>query len=254
MSRNFQGKVALVTGASSGIGRASALAFAREGARVVVAARRSLQGEETAQMIIDGGGEAIFVKTDVSRANEVESLMKKIAGTYERLDCAFNNAGISSPFLSLTADLSEEEWDSVTNTNQKGIWLSMKYEIPLILKQGGGSIVNMASVLGLVGTSLGVGPYVASKHAIIGLTKAVALEYARQGLRVNAICPGFIQTELIEVVTNNAGAEDQLIAAHPVGRIGKAEEIAESVLWLCSDASSFVTGHSLVVDGGYVAQ
>ena len=254
MFRRFERKVALVTGASSGIGRAAALAFAREGAKVVVAARRSIQGEETAHLIRDNGGEAIFVKTDVSKASEVESLVNTIREAYGRLDCAFNNAGISSPFLSLTADLSEEEWDSVTNTNQKGIWLSMKYEIPLMLKQGGGAIVNMASILGLVGTSLGVGPYIASKHAIIGLTKAVALEYAKQGLRVNAICPGFIQTELIEVVTNNPGAEDQLIAAHPIGRLGKTEEIAESVLWLCSDGASFVTGHSLIVDGGYTTQ
>lgn len=254
MSNRFDGRVALVTGASSGIGRATALAFAKEGAKVVVAARRNIQGEETAQMIRDNGGKAIFVRADVSKAKDVESLVNTVAEEYGRLDCAFNNAGISSPTPGLLADLSEEEWDSVTDTNQKGIWLSMKYEIPLILKQGRGAIVNMSSILGLVGTSLGVGPYIASKHAIIGLTKAAALEYAPQGLRVNAVCPGFIRTELIEIVTSAPGVEEALVAAHPIGRLGNAEEIAEAVLWLCSDSASFITGQSLVADGGYIAQ
>jgi NAD(P)-dependent dehydrogenase (short-subunit alcohol dehydrogenase family) len=254
MAGKFEGKVALVTGGSSGIGRAAALAFAREGAKVVVAARRPAQGEQTVQMIKESGGKAMFVKTDVSNAAEVESLMKAIAEVYGKLDCAFNNAGISGPALGLTADLSEQEWDSVTDINQKGIWLSMKYEIPLMLKQGSGSIVNMSSILGLVGTAIGVAPYVASKHAIIGLTKAAALEYGKQGLRINAVCPGFVQTELIEIVTNNPGGEEALIAAHPIGRIGNPEEIAESVIWLCSNAASFITGQSLVIDGGYIAQ
>ena len=254
MSGIFEGKVALVTGASSGIGRAAALAFGREGASVVVAARRSLEGEETAQMIKENGGEAIFIKADVTKASEVESLINQTVERYGRLDCAFNNAGISAPSLALTADLSEQEWDSVTETNLKGVWLCLKYEIPIMLKQGGGAIVNMSSILGLVGTSLGVSPYIASKHAIIGLTKAAALEYARQGVRVNVVCPGFVETGLIEVVTNQPGAEDLLVAAHPVGRIGQPREIADAVTWLCSDAASFMTGQSLVVDGGYIAQ
>ena len=254
MAKTLEGKVALVTGGSSGIGRASALAFAREGAKVIVAARRIEPGEETVQIIKQQGGEAIFVKTDVSNPAEVKSLFDTIDKTYGRLDCAFNNAGISAPTLSLAADMSEEEWDSVINTNLKGIWLCMKYEIPLMLKRESGSIVNMSSILGVVGTSLGVSAYVASKHAIIGLTKAAALEYARQGLRINAVCPGFVETTLIEVATNEPGGRAQLESLHPVGRIGLPEEVAQPVIWLCSDAASFVTGHSMVVDGGYIGQ
>jgi NAD(P)-dependent dehydrogenase (short-subunit alcohol dehydrogenase family) len=253
MTEEFKGKVALVTGASSGIGRASALAFARQGAKVVVVARRVQEGEQTVQMITQNGGEAIFVKADVSKATEVESLIRTIAETYGRLDCALNNAGISGS-LAPAADLSEQEWDSVINTNLKGVWLCLKHEIAYMLKQASGSIVNMSSVLGLGGTSLGASAYVASKHAVIGLTKAAALEYARQGLRINAICPGFVETVLIEVATKNPEVREQIVALHPIGRLGRPEEVAEAVIWLCSDAASFVTGHSMVVDGGYSAQ
>ena len=254
MTRILEGKVALVTGGNSGIGRASALAFAKEGAKVIVAARRIEPGEETVRIIKQNGGEAIFVKTDVSNPPEVRSLINTIAETYGQLDCAFNNAGISAPTLSLTADMSEEEWDSVININLKGIWLCMKYEIPLMLERGGGSIVNMSSILGVVGTSLGVSAYVASKHAIIGLTKAAALEYARQGLRINAVCPGFVETTLIEVATNVPGGRELIESLHPVGRLATPEEVAQPVIWLCSDAASFVTGHSMIVDGGYIGQ
>jgi NAD(P)-dependent dehydrogenase (short-subunit alcohol dehydrogenase family) len=254
MNTNFEGKVALVTGASSGIGRATAIAFGREGAKVVVAARRVREGEETAALIREAGGEAIFVKTDVSISTDVESLVQRTLEVYGRLDYAFNNAGISGPSLSLLADLTEQDWDSVIDANLKSIWLSMKYEIPTMLRQGTGSIINMSSILGVVGTSLGTSAYVASKHAIIGLTKAAALEYAKQGLRINAVCPGFIQTALIEVATNNPHISDAIVAAHPVGRIGKPEEVAEAVIWLCSDGASFITGQSLVIDGGYIAQ
>lgn len=253
MAKSFDGKVALVTGASSGIGRASALAFAREGARVVVTARREQEGEETVRMIKGNGGEATFVKTDVSSAAEVESLLRTIAAAYGRLDCAFNNAGIPGS-LAPTADMSEDDWDSVIGINLKGVWLCLKHEIALMLKRRRGAIVNMSSVLGLEGTALGASAYVASKHGVIGLTKAAALEYAQQGLRINAVCPGFVKTALIEVATGNPDIAKAIVAAHPVGRLGNPEEIAEAVIWLCSDAASFVTGHSMVVDGGYVAQ
>lgn len=253
MTKRFEGKVALVTGASSGIGQATALAFGREGAKVVVAARRVQQGEETAEMIRRTGGEATFVKADISSATEVESLMRATIEVYGRLDCALNNAGTSGNLMP-AADVSEQEWDFVINTNLKGAWLCLKHEIALMVKQGGGSIVNMSSVLGLGGTSIGASVYVASKHALIGLTKATAVEYSKQGVRVNAVCPGFIETALIEVATNAPGAKEQLIALHPIGRLGTPEEVAEAVIWLCSDAASFVTGHSMVVDGGYVAQ
>ena len=254
MLNSFDGKVAVVTGGSSGIGRAAALAFANEGARVVVAARRTREGEETAQLIRDAGGEALFIKTDVSVSSEVQSLINRTVEAYGRLDYAFNNAGISGPSLSLIADLSEEDWDSVIDSNLKSIWLCMKYQVPVMIKQGSGSIVNMSSILGVVGTSLGTAAYVASKHAIIGLTKAAALEYAKQGLRVNAVCPGFIQTALIEVATNNPEISDAIVAAHPVGRIGKPEEVAAAVIWLCSDGASFITGQSMIIDGGDIAQ
>lgn len=253
MTKKFEGKVALVTGASSGIGQAAALAFAREGAKVVVAARRVQQGEETVEMIKRNGGEAIFVKTDISNAAEVESLMRATIEVYGRLDCALNNAGTSGALMP-AADVSEQEWDCVINTNLKGAWLCLKHEIALMVKQGGGSIVNMSSVLGLGGTPIGASAYVASKHALIGLTKATAVEYAKQGVRINAVCPGFIETALIEVATTSPEAKDQLVALHPVGRLGNPEEVAEAVTWLCSDAASFVTGHSMVVDGGYIAQ
>ncbi len=254
MTKRFEGKVALVTGASSGIGQATALAFGREGAKVVVAARRVQQGEETVEMIRRNGGEAIFVKADISNAAEVESLMRATIEVYGRLDCALNNAGTSGNLMP-AVDVSEQEWDSVINTNLKGAWLCLKHEIALMVKQeGGGSIVNMSSVLGLGGTPIGASAYVASKHALIGLTKATAVEYAKQGVRVNAVCPGFIETALIEVATTAPGAKEQLAALHPIGRLGNPEEVAEAVTWLCSDAASFVTGHSMVVDGGYVAQ
>jgi NAD(P)-dependent dehydrogenase (short-subunit alcohol dehydrogenase family) len=254
MKTGFDGKVALVTGASSGIGRATAIAFGREGARVAVAARRIKEGEETAQIVREAGGKAVFIKTDVSRPLEVRSLVEQTVETFGRLDYAFNNAGISGPSLSLLAELNEEDWDSVMDANLKSIFLSMKYEIPAMMKHGAGSIINMSSILGVVGTSLGTSAYVASKHAIIGLTKAAALEYAKQGLRINAVCPGFIKTALIEVATNNPEISDAIVAAHPVGRIGKPEEVAEAVIWLCSDGASFITGQSIVIDGGYIAQ
>ena len=253
MSKQFEGKVALVTGASSGIGRASALAFAREGAKVIVADVLVEGGEETVRMIKEAGGEALFVKTDVSKASEVENLIHKAVETYGRLDCANNNAGIEGQSAP-TADCTEENWDRTININLKGAWLCMKYEIPQMLKQGGGAIVNTASVAGLVGFQ-GLPAYSASKGGIIQLTRVAALEYAKAGIRVNAVCPGIIRTSMVERLQGGqAEAEAGFIAMEPVGRMGKPEEIAEAIVWLCSEAASFVTGHPMVVDGGLVAQ
>ena len=253
MAGLLEGKVALVTGGASGIGRATALAFAREGAKVVIADVAVEDGEETVRMIEESGGKAIFVETDVSQSDQVEALINKAVETYGRLDCAFNNAGIEGE-QALTPDCTEENWDRVININLKGVWLGMKYEIPQMLKQGGGAIVNMSSVAGLVGFPSSPA-YVASKHGILGLTKTAALEYATEGIRVNAVCPGVIRTPMVERATGgDPEVEAQFAAMEPVGRMGKPEEVAEAVVWLCSDAASFVTGHSMVVDGGLVAR
>lgn len=253
MAGRVDGKVALVTGAGSGIGRASAVAFAREGAKVVVADIVVEGGEETVRMITAAGGEAIFVKTDVSKASEVEALISKIVATYGRLDCAFNNAGIEGEIVP-TVETKEEVWDRTIAINLTGVWLCMKSEIAQMLKQGGGAIVNTASVAGLIGIP-GFSGYVASKHGVNGLTKTAALEYAKQGIRVNAVCPGGIRTGMYErMVRTNPQFVEGIAAVEPVGRIGKPEEIAEAAVWLCSDAASFVTGLPMVVDGGWTAQ
>ena len=253
MAELLQGKIALVTGGGSGIGRASALAFAREGAKVVVADVVIDGGEETLGLIKKAGGEAIFVKADVSKAAEVEALVNQAVEAYGRLDCTYNNAGIEG-IMASTTDYTEEAWDRVMAINLKGVWLCMKYEIPQMLKQGGGAIVNTASVAGLLGGQL-MPAYVASKHGVVGLTKTAALEYAKSGIRVNAVCPGAIRTPMMErAIAMRPEFERQALAAEPIGRMAKPEEVAEAVAWLCSDAASFVTGHSMVVDGGMVAQ
>ena len=253
MADLMQDKVALVTGASSGIGRATALVFAREGAKVVVADLNLVGGEETVQLVKAAGGEAVFVQTDVSQAASVEALVNTTVETYGRLDCAHNNAGVEG-VLSRTAEHTEEDWEPVIRINLKGVWLCMKYEIPRMLQQGGGAIVNTSSGAGLIGVKR-MPAYVASKHGVIGLTKTAALEYAKSGIRVNAVCPGVIQTAMVERVTGKRpDVLDKMIAAEPVGRSGQPEEIAEAVVWLCSDAASFVTGHAMAVDGGAVAQ
>ena len=253
MAEQFRGKVALVTGASSGIGRATALAFAREGARVVVSDVNSEGGEETVSKIENAGGQSIFVHADVSHSAEVETLINKAVETYGRLDCAHNNAGIGGVSVP-THEYPEDVWDRIVDINLKGVWLCQKYEIVQMLKQGSGTIVNTASVAGLIADGAGAG-YIASKHGVVGLTKKAALEYARAGIRVNAVCPGVIRTPMVEsVFARNPEKESQIAAAHPAGRLGNPEEVAETVVWLCSDAASFVTGHSMVVDGGYVAQ
>ncbi len=243
----LEGKVALVTGGSSGIGRASALAFAREGAKVAVADVDVKGGQETVQMIKQAGSEAIFVKADVSNAAEVKAMIVKTAEAYGRLDCAFNNAGIL-PQSALMADATEEEWDRVMGINLKGVWLCMKYEIPQMLKCGGKAIVNTSSTRGLSGLP-DRAAYVASKHGVIGLTKSAALEYARAGVRVNAICPGVTRTSMVERLLATGWKQEPV----PMGRPATPEEVAEAVVWLCSDAASFVTGTALLVDGGYLA-
>ncbi len=253
MAGRIEGKVAVITGGGSGIGRATALLFGREGAKLVVADYDPEGGERTVKTIAEAGGTAVFHAADVSNPQAVDALMHKVVETYGQLDCAFNNAGIEG-HTALTPDCSIENWNRVIAINLTGVFLCMKYEIALMLKHGGGSIVNTSSGAGLVG--LPGGPaYVASKHGVAGLTKTAALEFARKGIRVNAVCPGFIHTPMVERILDKGGlSEEQIFAAEPMHRMGKPEEIAEAVLWLCSDASSFVTGLPMPVDGGYVAQ
>jgi NAD(P)-dependent dehydrogenase (short-subunit alcohol dehydrogenase family) len=257
MAGRLEGKVALVTGGASGIGRATALTFAREGAKLVVADMNADGGQQTVHMIMEKGGEAIFVRTDVTSASAVEAMISTAVETYGRLDCAHNNAGISGRVAgtqrALTADYPEERWHQVIAVNLTGVWFCMKYEIPQMLNQSSGAIVNTASVWGLVGAQ-GASAYVASKHAMVGLTKTAALEYATQGIRVNCVCPGVIHTPMTERGLRDPELRAHLIASEPIGRVGTPEEIAEAVVWLCSDAASFVTGHTMTVDGGYVAQ
>ena len=255
MAGQLDGKTALVTGAGSGIGRATALAYAREGARVVAADVNVEGGEETVQQIKEAGGEAILVHADVSDRAGAELMAQRAVDAYGSLDCAFNNAGISGGReRRRSADYAEEDFDRVIRINLKGVWLSMKAEIPQMLKQGGGSIVNTASIMGLIATPGSVA-YMAAKHGVVGLTKATALEYAADGIRVNSVCPGYINTPLVRPLFDNyENMEDLIISRHPIGRLGEPQEIAEAVIWLSSPAASFVTGHNMAVDGGYVAQ
>jgi NAD(P)-dependent dehydrogenase (short-subunit alcohol dehydrogenase family) len=257
MAGRLDQKVALVTGGSSGIGRASAVAFAREGAKVIVSDIDTTRGEETVQLIQASGGTALFVRADVSSAADVEALVKKGIEAYGRLDCALNNAGIQGE-IRQTAECSEENWNRIIAINLTGVWLCMKHELAPMLRQGSGTIVNTASNFGLVG-SQGMPAYSASKHGVLGLTKTAALEYAKSGIRVNAVCPGPTQTPLVDRILNEQPQLATLIveaikAREPVGRMGQPEEIAEAVVWLCSEAASFVTGIALAVDGGFVAQ
>ena len=250
----FSGNVALITGAGSGIGRACALAFAEEGSKVVVADIAVADGEKTAAMIKAAGGDAVFVPCNVAKSADVSTLMTMAIETYGRLDYACNNAGIGGPPL-ISGDYSEEDWRAVIDVNLTGAWLCMKYELPIMVKQGKGAIVNMSSILGKVGFATAPA-YVAAKHGLIGLTQTAALEYATQNIRINAVCPGFIYTPLLEKAGMQIGSEMHTVISnlHPMKRMGTSEEVAGAVIWLCSDAASFVTGHSLMVDGGYTAQ
>ena len=246
---DFSGKVALVTGAAGGIGRASALGFARAGAAVVVADVDEAGSQETVALAAAAGGRAVSVPTDVSSSESVQALLTRTIDEFGRLDFAHNNAGVAGAQHDV-GDLPEAEWDRVQGVMLRGVFLSMKYEIPHLLAEGG-AIVNTASGAGLVGYP-GQSPYVSSKHGVLGLTKSAALEYGRRGVRINAVCPGTALTPMVEAVLGQPGLEEQLVALHPIGRIGTADEIANAVLWLCSDDASFVLGHALSVDGGYV--
>ncbi len=254
MAERLNGKVALVTGGGSGIGRASALAFAREGARVVVADVNDEGGQATVEAIKRSGVDAAFVRADVTQRADVEAMIDKTIDIYGQLDCALNNAGIEGSVGVSIADYAEDDWDRVIDINLKGVWLCMKYEIARMLEHGGGTIVNTASIAGLVGGTFG-SAYFASKHGVVGLTKAAAVEYGQANIRVNAVCPGVIRTEMADrLMQDNEDVETAVTSLHPMGRLGTAEEVAETVMWLSSNEASFVTGQALAIDGGYVAK
>jgi NAD(P)-dependent dehydrogenase (short-subunit alcohol dehydrogenase family) len=247
------GKVAIVTGASAGIGRATASALATAGAKVVVADVDMARGEQVASDINDKGGTAVFIRTDVTDDHSVAALVAETVERFGGLDVAFNNAGIEGT-PAPTAECTPENWQRTIAVNLTGVWSCMRHEIPRMLERGGGSTVNMSSVAGLVGFAT-IPAYTASKHGVAGLTKTAALEYAEQGIGVNAVCPGVIDTEMIDRFTGGQPeAEAAMLATEPVGRLGHPEEIADAVVWLCSDRSSFVTGQAIAVDGGFTAR
>lgn len=258
LNGRLKDKVVIVTGGSSGIGKAASLALSNEGACVVIASRDKAEGDHVVSLIEDAGGSAGFIKTDVTDADQVRAMVQFAVEKYGRLDCAFNNAGTdsmsgTSPGTSIL-EFNEEDWDRVISVNLKGVWLCMKYELPEMLKQGSGSIVNNSSVAGLVGVP-NSSAYTASKHGVVGLTKAVALEYAKAGIRVNAVCPGAVETPMLERIFARQPERRPIYSMlQPIGRLGTPEEVANCVVWLCSDESSLVTGHALPVEGGWTAQ
>ncbi len=253
MNTEFKDKVVIITGASFGIGRATALAFAREEAKLVISDVQDKEGESLAKEIIKQGNECIYVHCDISKPADVQNMVSEAIKHFGRLDIAYNNAGIEGE-MGFTADGSEDNFDRVIGINLKGVWACMKYQIPEMLKNKKGVIVNCSSIAGVVG-SQGLSVYVASKHGVNGLTKNAALEYASQGIRVNSVCPAGVQTPMLDrIVETSSGLKDQMNAMHPIGRVAQPEEIAEAVLYLCSDRASFITGHELLVDGGFTAQ
>ncbi|MFH1569140.1 MAG: glucose 1-dehydrogenase [Gemmatimonadota bacterium] len=250
--QRFAGKVALVTGASSGIGRAAALAFGREGARVVLASRREAEGRQVAGLVEEAGGQALFVATDVTRPEPVRAVVAAAVERFGRLDCAFNNAGGGVRRGTVT-ECTEADWDYTMDSYLKSVWLCLKYELLQMQAQGGGAIVNNSSVDGLRGFAQSAS-YCAAKHGVVGLTRAAGLQYARQGIRVNAVCPGWVRTPPVEgYLQRQPGAAEQILREEPIGRLAAPEEIAAAVLWLCSDAASFMVGCAVPVDGGYLA-
>jgi NAD(P)-dependent dehydrogenase (short-subunit alcohol dehydrogenase family) len=250
MIKSMEGKVALITGSSSGIGRSTALVFAREGAKVVITDINVKAGQETVDMIKRDGGAAIFIQADVSESSQVEKLIIQAVEFFGRLDCACNNAGIPGLRVPLV-EFPEDQWNLVIDTDLKGVWLCMKYEIPQMLKQGKGAIVNISSAAGLK-PNKGSTAYCSAKHGVIGLTKMAALEHAESGIRVNTICPGPIRTPFVEdLIKKHPEREAWYISTTPMKRMGTPEEIGEAVVWLCSDAASYITGITLPVDGGY---
>ena len=252
MTAELEGKVAVVTGGTSGIGRDTAVLFAKSGAKVIVAGRREREGNETIELIRAAGGNGVFVKADVSKTAEVDALVQKAVEKFGRLDFAFNNAGIEGVWVPI-AKQTEEDWDRTIGINLKGVWLCLKYEIRQMLKQGGGgAIVNMSSVTGLVGAG-GAAAYSASKHGVIGLTKSAALETAKNGIRINAVCPAVIETPMGKRLFSAPAVHKSVLNSHPIGRFGRPQEIAEAVVWMCSDRASFMTGQCLVLDGGFLA-
>jgi NAD(P)-dependent dehydrogenase (short-subunit alcohol dehydrogenase family) len=252
MTTGLEGKVAVVTGGTSGIGRETAVLFAKSGVKVVVAGRRELEGQQSVELIRAAGGDGQFVKADISKSCEVEALIRNTVDKFGRLDLAFNNAGVEGVWVPIVRQ-TEEDWDRTIDINLKGVWLCLKYEIQHMLKQrSGGAIVNMASINGLTGAA-GAAAYSASKHGVIGLTKAAALETARSGIRVNAVCPAVIETAMAERIFGAPAVHRYVVSCHPIGRFGKPMEVAEAVVWMCSPAASFMTGQSLVLDGGFLA-
>ncbi|PSB08873.1 short chain dehydrogenase [Pleurocapsa sp. CCALA 161] len=250
---NFSGKVAIVTGGTSGIGRATAIAYAHQGAKVVIAGRRVIEGEETVKKIEDAGGKAFFIPTDIVQESDVKAMVDKTVEVFGHLDIAFNNAGSYGENPSLSEQL-DSEYERIMDVNVKGVWLSMKYEITQMLSQKSGAIVNTSSILGVVAMP-SVPLYTASKYAVEGLTKAAAIQYAQSGIRINTVGPGAIETAMFEKATDGQDeAKAYMAGLHPMGRVGKPSEVANAVLWLSSDHASFVTGETLIVDGGYVAQ
>jgi NAD(P)-dependent dehydrogenase (short-subunit alcohol dehydrogenase family) len=250
----YKNKVALVTGGGTGIGRATALEFAIQGAKVIIADINDKESTKTLAMINEAGGEAFFVHADVSQEDDAKAMVDEGVAQFGQLDFACNNAGIEGVSASI-AEMTVADWNKVIGVNLSGVFLSMKYEIPEILKAGGGAIVNVASILGQVGFA-NASAYTAAKHGVLGLSKTGALEYSSQGIRVNAVCPAFIVTPMLERagITSNKDMREAMEAMHPIGRLGEPEEVAKVVTWLCSDEASFISGEALLVDGGYVAQ